>query len=160
MKLYKHCVYRKSYIETFGDSQQRTKGTLNLIHVDLWGQSKTLSHCGARYFLICVDDFLRKLWIHILKTKYEVHDTFKNQKAMIENQTVRKVKIFCINNGLELCSDFLVIIARMWEFLSINKFLGHPSKMVRYKGSIEPYLREFDVCSQLDVSQRYFGYKL
>ena len=101
-----HCVYDKAYRTKFGVGQQGTKGTLDLIHADLWGPSRTLSHSGARYFLTCVDDFSRKLWIHILKTKDEVYETFKNWKTMIENQTERKIKRFFTDNGLEFCSDF------------------------------------------------------
>ena len=65
-------VYDKAYRAKFGVGQQRTKGNLDLIHADLWGPSRTLSYSGARYFLTCVDDFSRKSWIHILKTKDEV----------------------------------------------------------------------------------------
>ena len=80
-----HCVYGKACRAKFGVGQQRTKGTLDLIHVDLWGPSRTLSHYGARNFPTCVDDFSRKLWIHFLKNKDKVYETFKNLKTMIEN---------------------------------------------------------------------------
>jgi len=107
-----HCVYGKACRVKFGVGQQRTKGTLDLIHADLWGPSRTLSHSGARYFLTCVDDFLGKLWIHILKTKDEVYEIFKNWKTMIENQTERKIKRFHTDNGLQFYYDFSVIIVR------------------------------------------------
>ena len=101
-----HRVYGKACRTKFGVGQQRTKGTLDLIHIDLWGPSRILSHSGTRYFLTCVDNFSRKLWIHILKTKNEVCETFKNWKTMIENQAERKIKRFHTDNGLEFCSNF------------------------------------------------------
>ena len=63
------CVYGMSCRLIFGNVVQRTKGTLDYIHVDLWGPSRTQSHVGARYFVSLVDDFSRKLWIFILKAK-------------------------------------------------------------------------------------------
>ena len=59
------CVYGKACRAKFNVGQQRTKGTLDYVHVDLWGPTKTLSHSGARYFLSIVDDYSRKLWIYI-----------------------------------------------------------------------------------------------
>ena len=82
-------VYGKACRVKFGTGQQRTKGTLDYIHADLWGPSRTPSHLGARYFLSMVDDYSRKLWIFILKTKDEVHDCFKNWKK-IERKPNRK----------------------------------------------------------------------
>ena len=82
-----HCVYGKACKDKFGTGQQRTKGTLDYIHADLWGPSRTPSHSGVRYFLSMVDDYSWKLWIFILKTKDEVQDYFKNWKTLIENQT-------------------------------------------------------------------------
>ena len=80
-------VYGKACRVKFGTGQQRTKGTLDYIHADLWGSSQTPSYSGPRYFLSMVDDYSRKLWIFIFKTKDEVHDYFKNWKTLIENQT-------------------------------------------------------------------------
>ena len=85
---------------------------MDYIHVDLWGPSRTPSHSGARYFLSMVDDYSRKLWIFILKTKDEVQDYFKNWKTLIENQTGKKIKRFKTDNGLEFCSDFFTNYCR------------------------------------------------
>ena len=105
-------VYGKACRVKFGTGQQRTKGTLDYIHADLWGPSRTPSHLGARYFLSMVDDYSRKLWIFILKTKDEVDDCFENWKTLIENQTRKKIKRFKTDNGLEFCSDFFTNYCR------------------------------------------------
>jgi len=46
----------------FDIGHHRKKETLDYIHDDLWGLSTTLSHFEAKYFLLIVDDYLRKLW--------------------------------------------------------------------------------------------------
>ena len=47
--------------------------------------------------------------MYLLKTKDEdsVLETFKNWKALVENQTNRRLKVVRTDNGLELCNkDF------------------------------------------------------
>ena len=123
-----HCVYGKACRAKFGVGQQRTKGTLDLMHADLWGPSRTLSHFGARYFLTCVDDFSRKLWIHILKTKDQVYETFKNWKTMIENHNERKIKSLRIDNGSEFYSDFFSHYCRKMGIASHKSIARTPQQ--------------------------------
>ena len=53
------CVYGKSSRVRFGTGVDRTKGTLDYIHSDLWGPARTQSHSSARYFMTIVDDYSR-----------------------------------------------------------------------------------------------------
>ena len=92
MEFCETCVYGKSSIVKFGIGVQRTQGTLDYIHLDLWGPARTQSHSGARYFMTIVDDYSRKLWFFILKNKSDALASFKHWKILIENQTRRKVK--------------------------------------------------------------------
>jgi transposase InsO family protein len=55
--------------------------------------------------LIIIDDYSRKVWPYFLKDKSEAFSTFKEWKVMIENQTEKKVKKLCTDNGMELCSN-------------------------------------------------------
>ena len=77
MEFCETCVYGKSCRVKFGTGIQRTKGTLDYIHSDLWGPTRTQSLFGARYFTSIVDDYSRKLWICILKNKSDVFSYFK-----------------------------------------------------------------------------------
>jgi len=56
---------------------------------------------GHIYYIIFVDDFSRKTWIYYLKHKYKAFKTFKEFKALVENLTGKKTKIFRFNNGGE-----------------------------------------------------------
>lgn len=51
-----------------------------------------------------IDDFLRKVWIYILKAKDEALEKFKVWKALVENQSSFKLKCLRIENGLEFCN--------------------------------------------------------
>ncbi|GAB2276096.1 hypothetical protein Dimus_039170 [Dionaea muscipula] len=57
-----------------------------------------------RYFLSLIDDFSRKVWVFLLKTKDETLDRFKEWKTITENQIDKKVKVLRTDNGLEFCN--------------------------------------------------------
>lgn len=78
------------------------KVCLEYLHIDLWGPSQVPSHGGNGYFLSIVDDFTRKGWVFLLKTKDLTLERFKTWKALVENQIDKKIKVLRIDNGLEL----------------------------------------------------------
>ncbi|KAH0652209.1 hypothetical protein KY289_029887 [Solanum tuberosum] len=59
---------------------------------DLWGPSKVPSLGGKRYMMTVTDGFSRKVWVYFLRHKNEAFLKFKNFKALVENQTGRKIK--------------------------------------------------------------------
>ena len=52
-----------------------------------------------------VDDFSRKVWVYLLKSKDEAFETFKTWKQLVENKTEKKIKVLRRDNGLEYLSD-------------------------------------------------------
>ena len=60
---------------------------------------------GYLYYLAFTDDYSRKTWIYFLKKKDEVFTWFRHFKALIENQTEKKIKILRIDNGTEYESN-------------------------------------------------------
>ena len=53
---------------------------------------------GYVYYVSFIDDFSRKTWIYFLKGKNEVFGKFKEFKALVENLSKKKIKIFRSNN--------------------------------------------------------------
>ena len=73
-----------------------------------WKPSASMSSSslsGYVYYIYFIDDFSRKTWIYLLKSKDEVFGKFKEFKALIENQTENKIKTFQSENGEEFTSD-------------------------------------------------------
>jgi len=52
-----------------------------------------LSLGGNKYFLTFIDDFSRKTWIYLLKSKDEVFHYFKIFKAFVERESDRQMKM-------------------------------------------------------------------
>ena len=55
------------------------------------------------YNVLFIYEFLRNTWIYFLKKKSNVLDKFKEFKALVENQTEKKIKVFRTDNGREFC---------------------------------------------------------
>jgi hypothetical protein len=53
------------------------------------------------YYVSFIDDFSRNTWIHFLMMKSEIFDKFKEFKALVENQTEKKIKVLRTDNGEE-----------------------------------------------------------
>ena len=60
-----------------------------------------MSMIQYKYALTFIDDFSRYWWVHFLKHKSEVFDLFKVFRALVENQSGRKLKILRSDNGGE-----------------------------------------------------------
>ena len=74
---------------------------LELIHSDVSGPFPHMSMSQAKYALNFIDDFSRYCWVYFLKHKYEVFGLFKVFKALVENQSGRKIKALRYDNGGE-----------------------------------------------------------
>ncbi|KAJ4706252.1 Retrovirus-related Pol polyprotein from transposon TNT 1-94 [Melia azedarach] len=71
------------------------------------GPSRVESLGSHRYFMSMIDDFSRMTWVFIMKHKSEAFKNFRQWKALVENQTGKKIKRLRTDNGLEFCwSEF------------------------------------------------------
>ena len=82
-------------------SHERTSAPLELIHNDIAGTFPHMSTSQAKYVLTFIDNFSRYCWVYFLKLKSEVFYYFKVFKALVENQSGRKIKILISDNGGE-----------------------------------------------------------
>jgi len=67
---------------------------------------------GSLYNVTFIDDFSRKTWLYLLKTKDEVFSKFQEFKAEVENLTDKKIKTIRSINGGEYTSKELVAFCK------------------------------------------------
>ena len=79
-------------------------GTLELIHSDVCGPMPSIALSGYEYYVTFIDDYLRKTWIYLFNNKSEVFGKFKEFKALIENQSEKRIKTLRFDNGGEYTS--------------------------------------------------------
>jgi transposase InsO family protein len=68
---------------------------------------------GSLYYVIFINDYSRKTWLYLLKTKDEVFSKFQEFKTEIENLTNKKIKTLRIDNGGEYTSKELVSFCKL-----------------------------------------------
>ena len=98
------CVLGKQHRMSFLKGTHNVKACLEYTHADLWGPAKVNTFGENRYFLSIIDDFSRKVWVYLLKSKDQTLESFKTWKTLVENQVDRKVKCLRTDNGLEFCN--------------------------------------------------------
>ena len=71
-----HFIIRKKTKVKIGIATHCTKRTLDYIHTDVWGPTKTASIGGKHFFVTFIDDYSRQCWIYTMKYKGEVLELF------------------------------------------------------------------------------------
>lgn len=95
------CLQGKLAKKPFVKSKSRSSQVLELIHSDLCGPMSTHSWGGALYLLTFTDDFSRKTFGYLLKSKADVFTKCVEFKHLVENQTGKRIKILRSDNGRE-----------------------------------------------------------
>jgi transposase InsO family protein len=99
------CIEGKQHRKPFpSDGGMRATKPLEIVHSDVCDPMRTTSLGGARYFVTYIDDFSRKMWVYLLKSKGECLEKFKEFKALVEKQSEYKIKVFRSDNGGEYIS--------------------------------------------------------
>jgi len=86
-------VLGKNANVAFPSSHNRSKEILELVHSDVCGPMPVPYSSGYRYYVTFIDDYSRRTWIFFMNTKDEVFNLFREFRALVENQTGKKIKI-------------------------------------------------------------------
>ncbi|KAL8112465.1 hypothetical protein AgCh_019970 [Apium graveolens] len=101
------CLMSKQARKPFpGQVIYSAKEALEIIHGDLCGPITPPTVTGNKYFLLCVDDYTRVMWVYFLKSKDEAFEAFKRFKAKVEKGTEAKIKTFRTDRGYEFTSKY------------------------------------------------------
>ena len=110
-----HCVYGKWNRVRFPCGAMRAEGILQLVHIDVFGPVSVPSLGKSMYYVSFIDDFSMNTWIYFLKKKYEVFHRFKEFKALVENQTEKRIKVLRMDNGGQFCRNELKLwCSKLW----------------------------------------------
>ena len=82
-KVCEACQFGKKLKHEFGKEINLNGRPLDVIHLDVWGPTRTTSLTGSSYYVMFINDHTRKLWLYCLKAKSEVFQHFKQFKAML-----------------------------------------------------------------------------
>ena len=99
-------VYGKQKRVGFVKSGKEKKNEKSeLVHTYVWGPSQVSSLGCSQYYVTFIDDATRKVWVYFLIQKFDVFQTFKKRKCLVENKIDKKLKCIRSDNGGEYCSN-------------------------------------------------------
>jgi hypothetical protein len=99
-----HSIYGKQKRVIFlRVGKEKKNERLELVHTDVWGPTHTSSLGGSHYYVTFIDDATRKTWFYCIRQKYDVFDTFRKWKSLVESETGKSLKCLRSNNGGEYC---------------------------------------------------------
>jgi transposase InsO family protein len=98
-------VFMENRRESFLRVEKEKKSEmLEIVHTDVWGPVQVSSLVGSHYYVTFIDDATRKTLVYYIRQKYDVFDTFKRWKDLVENETGKRLKCLRSDNGSEYCS--------------------------------------------------------
>ena len=84
---------------------------------------------GSLYYVRFIDDFSRNTRLYFLKKKSEAFSKFKEYKALVENQTGKKIKVLRTDNGGEFCEKEFEKFYKECGIAQLKQLHIHPNKM-------------------------------
>ena len=78
-----------------------TNKALDVLHMDLFGPSRTASLAGNFYALVIVDDFSRYTWTIFLASKNDAYKAFKKLAKVLHNENENSIKQIRSDHGGE-----------------------------------------------------------
>nr|KYP34309.1 Copia protein [Cajanus cajan] len=88
--------------------QISTSKPLQLIHMDLFGPSRTMSLGGNYYGIVIVDDYSRFTWVMFLANKSEAFNSFKKFAKLVQNEKNTNITLIRSDHGGEFQNFFVV----------------------------------------------------
>nr|GEX17373.1 retrotransposon protein, putative, Ty1-copia subclass [Tanacetum cinerariifolium] len=99
------CMSGKMARKPYSHQVKRAKDLLGLIHTNVCGPFRAVSRQEASYFVTFTNDFSRYGYVHFLKYKHEVFETFKVFQNEVENQLRKTIKSLRSDRGGEYMSQ-------------------------------------------------------
>ena len=89
------CVYAKATRKAIPKAREgeRAKKFGDEVHSDLWGPAPVETKGGQRYYVTFVDDYTRLTHLHLLHTKDEAFEVYKEFEAWCNNQLEASIRV-------------------------------------------------------------------
>lgn len=100
----KSCLSGKQKKVSSSLNENKASRILQLVHSDVFGPTLVASLGGSWYYISFIDDYSRKVWIYLMKYKFEVLNKFREFVALVENQIGNRLKQLRTDNGGEFYS--------------------------------------------------------
>ena len=106
MEFCEHCVYGKhKRVKFIIVGKEKKSEKLELVHTNVWGPAQVSSLGASHYYVTFIDDATRKTWVYCIQQKFDVFDTFKKWKSLVnKNEIGKRLKCLRSDNGGDYCN--------------------------------------------------------
>jgi len=111
-----------------------TERPLVMLHMDLFGPSRTMSLGGNLYAFVIVDDFSRYTWTLFLAAKNDTFHAFKRLAKMLEKEKSSKIVFILSDHGGEFQNERFEQFCENMALSIIFLYQEPHNKMVLLKG--------------------------
>jgi len=95
------CTLTKTVRVINRKSPERATALLQRIHTDFWGPYSIPTLQGDTYILTFTDDYTRKSWVYLTKSRKELHTVFIQFKTRVELELGHKIRAIRCDNAPE-----------------------------------------------------------
>lgn len=125
----------------YNKSESRAASSFDLVHMDTWGPYRVMTKQGHRYFLTILDDHIRVVWIHLIKTKDEALKAIVDLINMVSTQYNKKVKRIRTDNAPEyddkVCRPFFDSLGIVHEISCVDSPEQNGRVEIRHRNLLE-----------------------
>ena len=112
------CKLGKSKLLPFPLKYTMALKCFDIIHSDVWGITRVISHTNYKYFVTFIDDHSRFTWVYFLHYKSDVFDAFQTFMAYVETQFSTRIKILQFDSGGIHVTSVSNLSANTWNVIS------------------------------------------
>lgn len=139
-------------------SSRVTTRPLELVHSDLAGPMRHLTHGKFQYFIILVDEYTDMYWAIPLRHKSDAQTAIRQWVARVENESGHKLGTFRSDNGGEYTSNNLVTYLKDRGVRHETSIAKHSPQNGKAERSIQYLVRTItSLLVDAGLSQRYWG---
>lgn len=81
-------IFAKHHRSTYLPKPYKVSSPISLIHTDVWGLSKVLTHNGKCWFVTFIDDHTHLTWLYLLTNKLKIKEVYVRFYTMIEIEII------------------------------------------------------------------------
>jgi len=133
-KLCDACQKGKQVKTSFKSKQHiSTSNPLELLHMDMFGPSRTKSLGGNFYALVLVDDYSRFTWTFFISSKSDTFSVFRKFAKIVENEKDLKIKSIRSDHGV----SFKMNLLKSFMKIMVSHIISQPPRTPQQNGVIE-----------------------
>lgn len=141
----------------FSSSSITTTKPFELIHIDVWGPYRHVTHDNYSFFLTLVVDFTRAIWIYLIQSKDQSVSMLKHFYTYVDTRFRSHIQSIHSDNAKELCGGEALQFYLIKESFTKNLLLTPLNKTGLSNANTVTFYKLQEHCAFNLIFQSIFG---